>query len=79
MSESDLQFTNPLVRLNVNITREMDSRLNALASAKGMTKSDVLRRALALFEVAASESNQGHKLAITSQDHKVLREIVGIY
>lgn len=68
-----------LVRLNVNITKEMDSRLNELAEAKGMTKSDMLRRALALFDLVANESNKGNKLAITSDSHEVLRELVGVY
>ena len=66
------------VRLNVNITDELNNRLETLAAAGGMTKSDLLRRAIALMEVASEESAKGNRLAITDKKHKVLREIVGL-
>ncbi len=66
------------VRLNVNITDELNTRLDTLANKAGVTKSDLLRKAIALIEVAVTEREKGHKLAITDSDHHVLREIIGV-
>lgn len=66
------------VRLNVNITDELNGRLDNLAEKNGTTKSELLRRAIALLDLAADESAKGNRLAITNREHKVLREIVGV-
>jgi predicted transcriptional regulator len=66
------------VRLNVNITEELNDRLDTLAENDGITKSELLRKAIVLIEVAVAERKLGHKLAITDNQHHVLREIVGV-
>jgi predicted DNA-binding protein len=66
------------VRLNVNITPELNERLDSLAAQSGTTKSELLRKAIALMDLAVTERIQGHKLAITDDNHHVLREIVGV-
>jgi predicted transcriptional regulator len=67
-----------MVRLNVNITDELNVRLDSLAEKAGVTKSDLLRKAIALIDVAVNERTQGNKLAITDGQNHVLREIVGV-
>lgn len=66
------------VRLNVNITEELNGALDFLAANDGITKSELLRKAIALFDVAVTEHRMGHKLAITDSEHHVLREIIGV-
>ena len=66
------------VRLNVNITPELNDRLDMLAEQSGTTKSELLRKAIALIDLAVTERGQGHRLAITDDQQHVLREIVGV-
>lgn len=66
------------VRLNVDISEELNSRLDALASQSGTTKSELMRKAIALIDLAVTEKGQGHHLGILGKNRTVLREIVGI-
>ncbi len=66
------------VRLNLVITRKLDETLEKLANANGTNKSEILRKALALFEVANEAREHGNKLGILSKDRQVLTEIVGL-
>ena len=66
------------VRLNLVITRKLDETLEKLADANGTNKSEILRKALALFEVANEARERGNKLGILSKDRQVLTEIVGL-
>lgn len=66
------------VRLNVNISEQLNSRLDALADQSGTSKSELMRKAIALIDLAVTEKAQGHQLGILDKDRTVLREIVGI-
>ncbi len=66
------------VRLNVNITTELNERLDVLAEKSGTTKSELLRKAIALMDLAVTERGRGHKLGILDDQQHVLREIVGV-
>jgi hypothetical protein len=52
--------------------------LEKLAEENGTNKSEILRKALALFEVANEAKEQGNKLGVVSKDRQVLAEIVGL-
>ena len=66
------------VRLNLVITKQLDVMLEKLAAENGTNKSDILRKALALYEVASDAKEQGNKLGIVSKDRQVLTEIIGL-
>ena len=66
------------VRLNLVITKQLDVMLEKLAEENGTNKSDILRKALALYEVASDAKEQGNKLGIVSKDRQVLTEIIGL-
>ena len=66
------------VRLNVNITTELNERLDVLAEKSGTTKSELLRKAIALMDLAVTERGRGNKLGILDDQQQVLREIVGV-
>ncbi len=66
------------VRLNVNITTELNDRLDVLAEKSGTTKSELLRKAIALMDLAVTERGRGNKLGILDDQQHVLREIVGV-
>jgi hypothetical protein len=66
------------VTLNVNITYELNRRLDQMSEKSGNSKSDLLRKAIVLMELAVDENDKGNVLAVTDGQHHVLREIVGI-
>lgn len=66
------------VRLNVNITENLNERLDFLAQQSGTSKSELLRKAIALVDLALTEKDRNNHLSVTNSDGKVLREIVGV-
>lgn len=66
------------VRLNLVITKQLDDMLEKLADENGSNKSEILRKALALFEVANEAKEQGNRLGIVSKDRQLITEIVGL-
>lgn len=66
------------VRLSLDISPEMNDLLERLADATGGTKSDVLRRAIALMEVAVEAKRQGKKFGVAEKDQPLATEIIGL-
>lgn len=70
--------TAPDVRYSLMISADLDKRLETLAQDRCMSKSDILRRGLALYEVAASAQAAGNRLGIVDPDDRLTTEIVGL-
>ncbi len=66
------------VRLSLDISTEMNSLLEQLSEKTGGTKSDVLRKAIALMEVAVDAKRQGKKFGIAEKDQQLATEIIGL-
>jgi predicted transcriptional regulator len=66
------------VRLSLIVSPELNATLERLAERAHATKSDILRKAIALFDVAAEAKENDQRLAILDRDGKVVKEIVGI-
>ncbi len=66
------------VRLSLDISAELNALLERLAVTTGGTKSDVLRKAIALMEVAVEAKRQGKKFGIADKDQQLATEIVGL-
>lgn len=66
------------VKLSVFVSPQLNETLESMAQESGSTKSDVLRKALALFEVASEARRDGNRIAILTKDRQVLTEIVGV-
>jgi predicted transcriptional regulator len=66
------------VRLTVDVSPELNETLDQLADNAHLTKSEILRRAIALMKVAAQAHEKGQKLALIDKDQQALTEIVGI-
>ncbi|HVY23801.1 MAG TPA: hypothetical protein VG962_10670 [Steroidobacteraceae bacterium] len=66
------------VRLRLVINKELDDLLEQWAKQGATNKSEILRRAFYLYEVAAQARGKGQHLGIFNADRRVLREIVGI-
>ncbi|MEB3309430.1 MAG: ribbon-helix-helix protein, CopG family [Snowella sp.] len=66
------------IRLTVDVSPELNQTLDQLADNAHLTKSEILRRAIALMKVAAQAHEKGQKLALIDQDQPAATEIVGI-
>ncbi len=66
------------VRLSLALSPELNARLEELAQAGHTTKSEILRKAIALFDVVAEAKSEKKRFGILDQDKHLLTEIVGI-
>jgi hypothetical protein len=66
------------VRFTLELTPEMNRTVEALARQVGATKSDVLRRAISLVEVALEAKRRHQKLGVIDEDDHVVSRIVGL-
>jgi predicted transcriptional regulator len=65
-------------QLIIDVSPELNEALENLADNANLTKSEILRRAIALMKVAAQAQEKGQKLVVIDQDQKAITEIVGI-
>ena len=56
----------------------LNETLEELAERSHSSKSDILRKAIALFDVAAQAKQKDQRVGILDRDDKVVKEIVGI-
>ncbi len=75
---ADKKIDKEKVRLSLDISPELNSLLEDIASKTGGTKSDVLRKAIALMEVAVDGKRRGLKLGLADKDQPLATEIVGL-
>jgi predicted transcriptional regulator len=66
------------VRLSLDISPELNALLEQLAIRTGGTKSDVLRKAISLMEVAVEAKRQGKKFGVAERDQQLATEIIGL-
>ncbi len=66
------------VRLSLDLSRELNETLDRLASEGGTTKSELLRKAIALVDVAAQAKRKHQRLAIVDEHQHVVSQIVGL-
>lgn len=67
------------VRLSLELSPAFAVALEHIALASGTTKSDVLRRAIALMQVAVEAKNTGQTLALVDADGRVVTRVVGLW
>lgn len=65
-------------RMTLELTEGLNEKLERMAGESGVSKADVIRKALALFDVAHDANQKGKKLGVFSKDDKIEKEIVGI-
>lgn len=65
-------------RLNISMPDTVLDRLDKIAVDSGSSKSEILRKALMLFEVAHNSIKEGKKVGIASEDGRLEREFIGL-
>ena len=66
------------VRLSLTVSQELNEHLEELATRSQSTKSAILRKAIALFDVATEAKEQKQRLGLFDQNRQMVTEIVGI-
>jgi len=66
------------IRLSLSVSPELNERLEQLASSGYTTKTEILRKAIALYDVVAEAKSEKKRLGILDQNKQLLTEIVGI-
>ena len=66
------------VKLSLELSRELDEMLQQMADESATTKSEILRRALALAKVAHNARKENRHLGIVDDPKKLDREIVNL-
>jgi predicted transcriptional regulator len=69
---------NESVRLSLVVSQELNSHLEQMAAAGHTTKSEILRKAIALFDVVAEAKSEKKRFGVLDQNKNLLTEIVGI-
>ena len=67
-----------VVRLSLSVSPELNERLEQLASSGCTTKTEILRKAIALYDVVAEAKTEKKRFGILDQNKTLLTEIVGI-
>jgi hypothetical protein len=66
------------VRLNLQVSAELNQMLETIAEDTGAQRSDVIRQALALMKVAHEARRKGKHIGLVSDPQKLETEIVGL-
>jgi predicted transcriptional regulator len=66
------------IRLSLDVSPELYETLTTLATKLHTTKSDVLRKAIVLLEVAARAKEEQKKFGVAAPDQTLETEIVGL-
>jgi predicted transcriptional regulator len=65
------------IRLNLSVSPELNDTLEHLAEASDATKTDILRRAIALFDVISQAKREKKRIGIFDEQKHLETEIVG--
>jgi predicted transcriptional regulator len=66
------------VRLSLDVSPELNDKLEELADKIHGSKSDVLRKAITLMQVAVEGKERGQRLGLANKDQPLATEIIGL-
>jgi len=66
------------VRLSLDVSTELNESLDDMAEKLHASKSDILRKSIALMEVAVEEKGRGHHLGVFDDEQRVIKQIIGL-
>lgn len=67
--------TKEMIHLSLDISPELNEKLEEIANKIGGTKSDVLRQSLALMQIVLAAKEQGKKFGIAEPEQALATEI----
>lgn len=76
--ESKTKDVGKLVHINLAVSQEVADAIEEIASRQQITKTDVLRKAVALLAVAVAAKARNERVGLFDADRKITTEIVGV-
>lgn len=71
-------MANATVKMSLHLSTETNEMVEALCKDNHLTKSDLMRRAVALIAVALNYKKKGGHLVVLDDNDKKMSEIVGL-
>ena len=68
--------TQKMVRLNLDLSPELNQILDELAKKIGVSKSDVLRQAITLMQIMVIAKEETKKLGVTEANQLIVNEMI---
>ena len=78
LADQDHSKKKATVKMSLHLSPETNDALKAMSEDNHMTKSELLRKALALMEVALKNKEKGNHLVIVDKNDKKVSEIIGL-
>ena len=66
------------IRMSCEMSPELSNRLNEIANGSHLTVSDLMRRAVALLDMAYRAKQDGHKLGVFDANRQLITEFTNI-
>jgi len=71
-------MTKKTTRLSLDVSPELNRTLDEISEKTHTSKSEVLRKSIALMDVAIREKDGLNHLAVVNKDNKIVKEIIGL-
>lgn len=65
-----------MAKYTIDLGEDANKQLDEVAKEKGMTKADVIRRAVATYVTVNREVKKGNRLTISNAEDRVIKELV---
>lgn len=65
-----------MAKYTIDLGEDANKQLDEVAKEKGMTKADVIRRAVATYVTVNREMKNGNRLTISNSEDRVIKELV---
>lgn len=65
-----------MAKYTIDLGNEANRQLEDVAKEKGMTKADLIRRAIATYVVVNRETKNGNRVTVSDASDRVIKELV---
>jgi metal-responsive CopG/Arc/MetJ family transcriptional regulator len=66
------------VRLNLQVSQQLNAELDEMAESTGSSRTEVIRQALALMKIAHQARREGRHIGLVSDPSNLETELVGV-
>ena len=67
-----------VVKMSLHVSPEMNDIIEEMSEEMHASKSDVLRKSIALMKVALDNKKKGYNIGVVNKDKQLINEIVGL-
>lgn len=78
LPEIAMPATKAIIHLRLSLSPALNDRLEQLAASGQTTKTEILRKAIALYDIACVAKAENKRIGIIDQNNCLITEIIGI-